>query len=72
MSSGRRAPVQASWRFNRVSGSVSWEEHVEAWMAYAKVFGKSQSAERIAERAGFCYGELVDFLGREPTTWEPV
>lgn len=29
------------------------------------------SAERIAERGGFSYGELALFLGREPRTWQP-
>lgn len=68
----RRAPVQANRKHAKPAGTVDWAEHVEAWQAYAKLYGTSQSAERIAERSGFCYGELVDLLGRAPTTWEPV
>jgi len=78
-SDDRRAPVQAdhSWvpvpaGHNRHGpGTVAWAEHVEAWTAYAARYGKSQSAERLAERGGFCCAELFEFLGREPRTWEP-
>jgi len=68
-----RAPVQQEYdpRRERIpAGTISWEEHEEAWAAYAKRFGKYQSAERIAERGGFGYFELVEFLGRRPTTWQ--
>lgn len=51
-------------------GMVSWAEHCQAWAGYAAQYS-GQSAERIAERGGFSYGELVEFLGREPTTWRP-
>lgn len=53
-------------------GTVSWKEHYEAYASYSKKYGKSQSADRIAERGGFSYGELVLFLGREPETWKPI
>lgn len=69
----RRAPVQADWHPRhpkyRPGGSVSWEEHAEAWRAYAARYGYQQSAERIAERGGFSRWELVDQLGREPSTF---
>lgn len=71
----RRAPVQGvrhPAEKKRPPGTVSWEEHVEAWEAYAKRYGTYQSAERIAERCGFCYEELTEFLGREPETWKPL
>jgi hypothetical protein len=64
----RRVPVQSSSRHGKPPGTVGWSEHEEAWRAYDAKFS-GQSAERIAERGGFCYGELVDFLGREPATW---
>ena len=67
-----RAPVQMSPKLRKPPGTVSWAEHVEAWEAYAKRHGDQQGAERIAERAGFSYCELVTLLGREPTTWKPV
>lgn len=81
--SERRAPVQAfghPWLGARhpardpdahPEGTVSWDEHVEAWQEYDKRWRSGQSAERIAERGGFCWGELRDFLGHAPKTWEP-
>jgi hypothetical protein len=67
----RRAPVQANRELKKPPGTIAWSEHVEAWEGYARRYGTGQSAERIAERCGFCFGELVEFLGREPSTWEP-
>lgn len=68
----RRTPVQMSTKLRKPPGTVSWAEHLEAWGAYAKRYGDSQSAERMAERHGFSYCELVTFLGREPSTWKPT
>jgi hypothetical protein len=68
------APVQATYmprNRTRPPGVISWAEHEEAWREYAERFGKNQSAERIAERGGFSYGELQMFLGRQPATWRP-
>lgn len=59
----RRAPVNGSPR-----GTIAWSEHEKAWEAYHRRHS-GQSAERIAERGGFSYGELVDHLGHEPSTW---
>ncbi len=79
----RRAPVQGFGNFYlpedhlarkpnaKPAGTIAWSEHEEAWRVYAKRYGTSQSAERIAERSGFSYDELLDFLEREPTTWKP-
>lgn len=74
MSEERRAPVQGDYGIPRgkpghSSGTIAWEEHELAWQAYAKRFGRDQSAERIAERAGFGYQELIDYLGHPPKTW---
>lgn len=81
-----RAPVQAPcdrrWCATHpagyrghVPGSVSWEEHVEASREFVRRHGRGEgvedAAERMAARAGFGYGELVDYLGREPATWRP-
>lgn len=68
MSDEMRAPVQPSKKFGKGHGTVEWPEHVEAWLEYHKHY--SQSAERVAERGGFGYSELVQFLGHEPTTWK--
>ena len=76
----RRAPVQRDYPWVPVPstqrrhrpGTIAWSEHVEAWIAYAARYGRGQSAERIAERGGFGYAELTEFLGREPTTWTPA
>lgn len=51
------------------AGTISWEEHLEAYKDYSNRYGSGQSAERLAERGGFGYAELVDHLGREPRTW---
>jgi len=53
-------------------GTIPWEEHVEVWRAYAKEFGRGQSAERIVERGGFGYAEAESLLGRPLATWEPA
>jgi len=53
-------------------GTVSWAEHVEIWEAYAKRYGREQTAERMAERGGFGYFEAADLLGHEPRTWERI
>lgn len=68
----RRAPVQAHGAPGGVAGTVDWEEHCAAWELYAQRYGREQSVERIAERGGFSYSELVLFLGRTPTTWQPA
>lgn len=68
--SHRVAWARENGRQPKPAGTVAWTEHVEAWEAYAKRYGKDQSAERIAERHGFSYGELLMFLGREPETWK--
>jgi len=52
-------------------GTVSWLEHLLAWSQYAARYGQSQTAERLAERGGFGYGEMTDYLGHEPATWSP-
>lgn len=77
---GKRAPVQRSREGGQKNGityephgagTIAWAEHEEAWAAYGARYGLGRTvpAERIAERGGFGYGELVDFLHREPTTW---
>jgi hypothetical protein len=74
--SGLRAPVQGDHRMpkgerGREPGWVAWSEHEAAWEDYARRYGKDQSAQRIADRGGFSYRELVDHLGHEPLTWRP-
>lgn len=69
--SGRRALVQENRHLGKPAGTVGWEEHVLAWTEYAQRYGHGRSAERMAERGGFCYAELCDYLGHEPKTWEP-
>ena len=50
-------------------GMIAWAEHLEAYEAYADRYGRAQSAERLVERGGFGYHELVELLGHKPTTW---
>jgi len=66
-----RAPTQYTLNPAKPAGTISWEEHCEAYAAYHAEHGGWQSADRIAQRGGFCYAELVEFLGREPATWRP-
>jgi hypothetical protein len=70
------APVQGDRKIQpgrpgHDAGKVAWSEHLEAWRDYAKRYGNDQSAERLAERGGFGYLELVEHLGRLPETWQP-
>lgn len=70
----RRAPVQrerVSHGQGKPDGTIAWTEHVQVWNAYAAKYGRQQSAERIAERGGFGWSEIVMLLGREPETWQP-
>lgn len=69
MNAERRAAVQRSVRYGKEAGTIAWWEHETAWLVYAGRYGYNQSAVRIHERGGFDYGELVDQLGHEPTTW---
>jgi hypothetical protein len=57
-------------RLPKPSGTITWEEHLMAWEKYAERFGRDQSADRIAARSGFSFGELVMLLGREPESWK--
>lgn len=72
----RRAPVQGEWNRERTIkkpyGTVAWSEHLLAWDVYAQHYGRNQSAERMAERAGFGYWEITELLGHEPKTWQPI
>ncbi len=53
----RRAPVQGYH-----GEAIPWRVHRLAWEAYAKKYGKQQSAERIAERGGFGCEEMDMFV----------
>jgi len=72
-----RVPVQEEWRRvhperpPKPAGTIEAWEHVAAWYVYADRYGRSQSAEQIIEKGGFCYYELVDFLDMSPRTWQP-
>ena len=71
----RRAPVQGdrdSKNQKRPSGTIAWSEHEEAWAGYQRFYPRSasqQNARKIAKRGGFGRGELLMFLGHEPTTF---
>jgi hypothetical protein len=82
MADQRRAPVQGNGLYHlrdgdprkegsHPPGTIAWWEHLKAWEDYHRRY-PGQSAEKIAERCGFCYWELCDHLGHEPETWEPV
>ena len=71
----RRAPVQEGdvghGRDRKPPGTITWAEHLEVFEVYAKRYGRDQSAERIAERGGFGYDEIILFMGSPPKTWKP-
>ena len=79
MIADRRAPTQGEGvyylsrdRWNgptQFPGTISWEEHEEAWRGYAKRYS-GQDAEQIARRGGFGYWEATEYLGHEPLTWQ--
>ena len=55
-------------------GTISWEEHLQAYDGYARKFpgsASAQDAERIAARGGFSVAELVYALGHMPLSWQP-
>lgn len=79
-----RAPVQGTgpywtppdnWMRKKIPtkepGTIEWSEHLEVWEKYAEQHGRSQSAERIAERWGFGFFEAETLLGRPLKTWKP-
>jgi len=77
---GKRAPVQAERGLGRVdgktmplrgAGTVEWAEYLEAYSNYAVRYGRGQTADRLAERGGFSYWEITEYLGHEPKTWKP-
>lgn len=68
----RRAPVQRERATNRPAGTVPWDVHERAWARYAELGHGAQSAERIAERGGFGYGEMACLLaGHDPHSSDP-
>jgi hypothetical protein len=69
-----RAPVQGEFDCvpsqRKPYGTVDWAEHQEAWAVYNRRYpGNDQSAQCIAQRGGFGYREITEFLGHEPRTW---
>jgi hypothetical protein len=52
----RIVPVQG------YSAGIPWSMHLRAWDVYARKWGRSQSAERLAERGGFHVDELDEFI----------
>lgn len=67
-----RAPVQPTYvrdpEKRRPWGSITREEHETIHKAYA-ARGYAQSAERIAQRGGFGYEEIIYLTGSPPKTW---
>lgn len=85
MFEGKRAPVQGDemWEFRMRGdvrheadnaamppGTIAWSEHLEAFRDYSSRYGSEQSAERLAERGGFGYQELLTHLKHHPETWQ--
>lgn len=62
----RMFPIQAEMdkdnRVRRPAGCVPWGIAEAAYATYSKWYGKDQSLERLAERGGFGWSELVSLL----------
>ena len=58
MSEIKKAPFQVRFKRDYPSHYITWEAHLKAYEPYAKRYGRSQSAELIAERGGFGDCEL--------------
>lgn len=72
----KRVPVQGDYakeeRKYKNAGTISWSEHLEIYKVYVEKFGGSgQSPERVAERGGFSYNEIILMTGHPPSTWKP-
>ncbi len=72
----RRAPVQGERGWDtrlypdaKPPGSIDWDEHLAIYEIYAAKFGRSQTAECLADRGGFGYLEIVYLTGEPPKTW---
>lgn len=57
MSDERRFPIQGGL-------TVSWPAAERAYATYSKLYGTSQSLERLAERGGFGMLEFAGLYGR--------
>jgi hypothetical protein len=56
----KRFPIQRA-------GTVPWKDAEEAYKTYAKLFGRCQTLERLAERGGFDIGEFCClYIGMNP------
>jgi hypothetical protein len=68
-------PLQRLPRGGNGPGSVPWVVAERAWSTYASQYGTGQSVERMAERGGFCWGEMDElFPGWRKATdeWEKL
>ena len=59
MATERWAPVQGEPKLKLPAGRIPWAVHELAWRAYAAAVPASQSAERMAERGGFGWAEII-------------
>lgn len=65
MKTERMFPIQGEHDESRVirpAGQVPWGVAELAYKTYAKFHGKDQTLERLAERCGFSWTELVTLL----------
>lgn len=71
-----RVPVQLSNRTATLpaqpAGTISRTEYLEIYEIYAKKYGRDQSADRLIERGGFDYNEIITITGAPPKTWKPL
>jgi hypothetical protein len=52
-------------------GTIAWFEHLAAWVVYDARY-HHQTAEEIARRGGFGWGEFRAYMKAEPLTFSPT
>ena len=61
------APVQARDRHgNAARRVIPWLLHEQAYEVYSHLYGREQTAMRMADRGGFSESELIAFLSARP------
>lgn len=63
--------VTESIHYGKPLGVISYADHLEAFREFKFRFPQTtQTADGMAA-TGFCYAEIVEYLGRFPESWEP-
>lgn len=66
----KRAPVLNGLRSALLRGTISWEEHLEAWEQCQREEGQIETPEEVAYLGGFDRDHLALLLGRSSTSFQ--